>query len=724
MEEIMLQRIFLFLVLSTGLLFAQGRIIFPEPLPPKMPAIPIELTKVVANINISQDVAQIKLEQSFFNKSARQLEGEYIYSLPGIAQMDDFYLYINGRKTKGQILDSKKARAIYEEIVRKMKDPALLEYVDYGLFKASIFPIAPNETRKIELSYSQVVPFESGNYKFVLPIRQSGQGAIDNYEINLELSAGQELANIYSPSHKIEIDRENNRKIKIHFNGTNIDGSRNFILFYALSTKQINGSLLTFRPRTDRDGYFMFFANPAFGAINKRAIPKDVIFVVDVSGSMGGDKIEQAREALRFCVNVLNKNDRFEIIRFSSSVNAFSGKLQQAGKEQKKNALYFIDNLSASGGTNINEALLRALRTKKKKDGRPTSIVFLTDGLPTEGVQDIKEIVGNIQTESSNFIRLFNFGVGYDVNTWLLDKLAEESNGSSSYVQPNENIESVISALFIKISSPLLTDVKIKVNGVKIYDAYPQKLPDIFKGQRIMVTGRYSKTGKAEITLGGKENASRRSFDYSVNFAKRESDNKFIAKLWANRKVDFLLNKIRFEGENAELVQSVKNLGEEFGIITPYTSYLVQEQNDAVTNNVLAPRASAQIKARKKAMDSRGINPGIYDVLSGSFGKASASSGQRAVIASSARKSMMAEAEQDEDMLLTHKNMAGKAFSLKDGFWVEKGIDTTSTKIKNIKFMDKNYLKLLGRDKQIGKILSLGDQIIFQWEKVVYKIEK
>ena len=236
------------------------------------------------------------------------------------------------------------------------------------MFKAHIFPIAAKETRQIELTYDQVVPFESGHYKFVLPIRQSGQGAIENYEIKINLEGNQALDNIYSPSHKIEIDRINEKEVVIRFNGNNIDGSRNFMLFYSLSSSEINGSLLSFRPRTDRDGYFMFFANPAFGLANKKAIAKDVIFVMDVSGSMGGEKIEQARDALRFCINVLGKDDQFEVISFSSSVRNFSGKLQKASWETKKNALYFVDNLNSNGGTNINEALLKALSLKKSKN--------------------------------------------------------------------------------------------------------------------------------------------------------------------------------------------------------------------------------------------------------------------------------------------------------------------------------------------------------------------
>lgn len=724
-----MKKLILFIVTISNFVFAQGRIIIP-PLPdpiPKMPVIPIELTKVNAEINIQQDVAQVKLEQYFQNKSHRQLEGDYYYSLPGISQIDDFYLYINGKKTKGELLDSKKARSIYEGIVRRMKDPALLEYADYGLFRASIFPIAAGETRQIQLNYDQVVTFESGHYKFELPIRQSGQGAIENYQIKVNLKGNQTLANIYSPSHNVKIDRINGKEVVITFNNKHVDGSRNFVLFYSLANSEINGSLLSFRPRTDRDGYFMFFANPAFGLKNKKAIAKDIIFVIDVSGSMGGEKIEQARDALRFCINVLNEEDRFEIISFSSSIRTFSGKLQQANKENKNNALYFAENLNSSGGTNINEALLKGLELKRTKDSRPTSIVFLTDGLPTEGTTDVKQIVSNVQSKSKGFIRLFNFGVGYDVNTWLIDRLAKESGGYASYVKPGENIESVISGLFTKISSPLLTDTEIRVTGVEIYDVYPQKLPDIFKGQRVMVTGRYRKTGKAKFTLNGSEEGKSRKFKYDVKFAKRESDNDFIAKLWANRKVNHLLNQIRFKGENDELVQSVKNLAEEFGIVTPYTSYLVKEQEQefaaAEMNEAFAPAVVSKMRAKQRSKEAKGMGNQALQSLSSGFKDARSASGASSVMSSSKRQEVLEDVEQDEEMLFTHKNIAGKSFTLKDGIWIETGVDAKSLKIKAIKFMDKDYLDL-SKNKDLKKILALGKEVIFEWKGQIYKVEK
>ncbi|MCB9057916.1 MAG: VWA domain-containing protein [Calditrichae bacterium] len=724
----MYSKIFSFLFVFSTLLFGQGRIVIQGPeIPKDIPVNPVELTSVDANIVLEQDVAKVELQQEFLNKSNRALQGEYIYSLPGIAQVDDFYLWINGIKTKGQLLDKDKARSVYESIMRRMLDPALVEFVDYGLFRAQIFPIPAGQKRQISLSYSQVVPFEGGNYRFELPVRQSGQSVIEKYRIKIKLNSKQDLDNIYSPTHKISVDREDANSAVISFDENNTDADQNFVLFYSLSEKDINGSLITFRPRTDRDGYFMFFANPAFGKNSRQVIAKDVIFVIDVSGSMGGEKIEQAREALRFCVNVLDKNDRFEIISFSSSVHNFSGRLINADKDTKNNALYFIDNLNANGGTNINSALLKALKLKKTKDARPTSIVFLTDGLPTEGEQDVAKIVGNLQSAPGKFIRFFNFGVGYDVNTWLLDNIATESNGSVTYVKPAENIEVAISGLFTKISSPLLTDCSIDFGNIHVYDVFPEKIPDVFKGQRIMITGRYRNNGNSVIALKGRENGKNKTFEYNMNFTKSEKDNDFVSKLWANRKVNYLLNRIRFEGENQEWVTSVKELAEEFGIVTPYTSYLVTEEKNEYANLQarpdMAPMA-AQMKKQKEVRQGRGLGD-VLDLLGGSMEKdANKATGYQSVMGSAARQQVMEEAEQADELLMSRKNISGKTFILENGIWKEKDIDLKGNNIHKIKFMDPKYIELSRKNEDVRKILALGSDVLFQWDGKIYQVEK
>lgn len=729
---------FVIIMSITGALLAQGQIILPHPpeeWPPRpLASKPVYLKQVRSEVTIRERVANVKLEQIFYNPSSFRLEGEYLFPVPSGAQIYDFYLYMNGKKMAGEILDSEEASRIYRDIVRRMKDPALLEYTGGSLFRAKIFPIESRKERKIELSYTQVVSSEAGTHRFTLPIRQSGQGSIETYHLSLTLESDKPLGDIYSPSHDIEVNRQGEQQAEISFEATQLEGTRDFILYYSLSQQAVDATLLAFRPRTDRDGYFMLLASPGIQATRQTEVAKDVIFVIDVSGSMAGEKIEQARDALRYCVNTLRPDDRFEIITFSSGLESFQSRLQPVSEEHVKNARYFINNLRAAGGTNIDRALQQAFALKSQPDDRPTSLVFLTDGLPTEGETDIGRILRHVRESGKNFIRVFSFGVGYDVNTFLLDKLSQESRGSVNYVKPGENIERQVSALFAKISSPVLTDTQIDFGDLEVYDVYPQEVPDIFKGQRTMLFGRYRAAGENEFTLSGRQGESRRQFRYTISLPERELENDFIAQLWANRKVDHLLTQIRFHGESDELVESVRELGKEYGIVTPYTSYLVREEEKELTeiHRDLQSGAAAidlmRMENLRKARESRAhideenVGSSVFFEALGAVAAPSESSvGKSAVMASRLRKKM-ATTDKDMNMLLTVKRVAGKTLYLRNGIWIEHELKTEAKADLTLSFLSDAYFDFAKLHPELNRILALGNQILFEWNGKIIKV--
>ena len=715
-------------LLSLSALHAQGRLIIERP-PQNFTSNQVYLKEVTGHVNLKNGAGTVTLEQIFFNQSSHRLEGTYILPLPKNAQLSDFYLYINGKKTRGQLLDGDKARQTYERIVRSLRDPALLEYSRQNLFKARIFPVDPQKERKIELSYVQTLDFDNGVYRFTLPLRQSGQGHLEHLSLKINLHSDQPIAQIYSPSHRIKVDMQGRKKATVRVESANLAADKDFILYYSLVKSAVNATLIDFRPRTDRDGYFLLMLSPDIHQTKTKRLPKDVIFVMDISGSMSGEKIEQAREALRFCLNTLDSRDRFAIIGFSSGINAFQNRLTLADAEQKKNAAYFIDNLSANGGTNIDAALRFALNMKSSDDGRSTSIVFLTDGLPTEGETDLGRILQNVSAARKPFYRIFSFGVGYDVNTFLLDKLSEDQHGTAAYVKPGENIETEISALFAKISSPALIDAQLGFAGGDVYDIYPQTLPDLFFGQRVMVFGRYRTPGAMTVTLTGRQGVKTKRYTYRMRLEKRETENDFVSKLWANRKVAYLLQQIRFKGENPEWIASVKALGEEYGLVTPYTSYLVTEQREEL---VRAQGASApamqRIRSRQQVMEMEAQlndesvgSKTFFDALSSQPRQAAASSGKGAVMSSRILKKVAA-AERAEDMLLTVRRINDKTFYLKNGIWTEKGLDTQVVD-RSLPFLSDAYFAFLAQNPEAGKLLALGEKVIFGWKGKIYSIE-
>ncbi|MGH1365264.1 MAG: VIT domain-containing protein [Calditrichia bacterium] len=723
-------------------LSAQGRIILPWPDNPRRPVEriePVRLTKVEADVKIINGAGTVKLDQTFYNPNGRQREGQYLFMLPNESQIHDFHLYVDGEKTQGEILDKNEARRIYNNIVRGQRDPALLEYVDHRLFRASIFPFPERGERRIEMTYATVLDFSSETYRLTIPIKQSGQAIIDDYTMHIDLETDQNLGTVYSPTHTLEVKRNGNRKARIHMEAKNMEASKNFVLYYTLDTNEINANLLSFRPRTDKDGYFLMMAHPSIKLNSKRAvIPKDIIFVIDASGSMQGKKMEQAKEALQYCIRSLNSRDRFEIIRFSSSLKTFSNTLNLASSEAKQNAESFIENIGAAGGTNIDAALRKALRTKASADKRPTSVLFLTDGLPTSGETDVTQILKNVKSERRDEIRIFNFGVGFDVNTFLLDKLAADMSGSSTYVKPGENLEEAISTFYAQNSTPALTDPEIKFDLKGIYDVYPVRIPDIFLGQRVMILGRYKNSGSANARLSGEQAGKKRSFTYDVKFDHREKNNDFIATLWANHKVSHLLEDIRFNGENHELVTEVKRLGEEYGIVTPYTSYLVTEQEREISAiNARRKRgdlgtsfdgviSGAQENRQKLAEEDEEAVGGkaFYDNIASTYSDARSSSGKGAVLNSRIQKKVY-KSEKAKDVILTTKRISGKVFKLTNGVWKEQRRQLGGPQVeKEIVFLSDNYFELLDSEPKLADIFALGDSIEFTWKGTAYKIIK
>ena len=580
---------------SAGLIIIENadevRIIPPPDRPPHWPVppphwhprpihrlTPLEIRSVKATATIKEQVAQTKIEQEFYNPNPRQLEGTFILPLPKGAHLEKFRMEVNGKMADAELLSAEKAKGIYEEIVRKAKDPALLEYVGRDLLKVRIFPIEPNSTKKIEVSYAQLLKNDAGLVAYTIPLNTAKYSStpVKNFSLKLELESGTPLKTIYSPTHNVEVLRHGSKTATIGMEQAEMSGNKDFELFYSAEKSELGMSLLTYK-KAGEDGYFMLFASPGFDSGTKKNIPKDVVFVLDTSGSMSGKKLEQAKKALVFCIQNLNDEDRFEVIRFSTETEALFREMKKVSADSRKEAETFVTNLKTIGGTAINDALRTALETGDKESKRPKLIVFLTDGLPTVGDTSVDGILKTVTERSKGNTRVFAFGVGTDVNTHLLDRIAEETRAASQYVLPDEDMEVKVSSFFSKINDPVLADLALDFGDVRTSKIHPGKLPDLFKGQQLIVLGRYKESEKSKVTLSGKIGEEEKKFTESLQFEKEETKHEFIPRLWATRRVGFLLEEIRHRGENGELKEEVTQLAKQYGIVTPYTSYLVTE---------------------------------------------------------------------------------------------------------------------------------------------------
>jgi Ca-activated chloride channel family protein len=413
----------------------------------------------------------------------------------------------------------------------------LLEYAGRDVFKVRIFPIEPHSRKEVKLRYSQLLRFDSGSLSYVYPLGTEKFSAqpIRSLSLKVELNSEGPLGTIYSPSHKVEIKREGSKRALVGFEASNERPDTDFQLVFSRQEARagdLGVSLLSFRKPeagssggvAEGDGYFLLLAAPSFEAKNQKPAPKDVIFVFDSSGSMAGAKLAQAKKALGFCVENLNPEDRFEIVRFSTDAEPLFGKLVSASEEHRKRAGDFIERVKPMGGTAIADALRKALSLRESGTGSASSanpfvVVFLTDGLPTVGDTSEEGILAGIARTGGN-ARIFPFGIGSDVNTHLLDRMAENTRAFSQYVLASEDIEVKVSSFFTRIKEPALTNLRLEFSGdAKVSKLYPGELPDLFRGDQLVLVGRYSGSGKAEAHLKGMAAGEEVNFRFPVEFA-------------------------------------------------------------------------------------------------------------------------------------------------------------------------------------------------------------
>lgn len=546
------------------------------PSDPGIPPLSIVYQRV--NVQIRDQAAMTRVEQEFRNHTSRQLEAYYLFPLPAGAGVKDFSMWIDGKRIKGEVVEASRARQIYEDIVRRTKDPGLLEHMGKNLWRVRVFPVPPQGVQKIEISYSEVLGRESGIAEYIYPLKTGNQSCRTerDFTMRVELHSAAALKSVYSPSHEIGVSKDGEHKAIIGFEANGYSLDRDFHLFWTVSDRDVGLSLLTHRESPGDSGYFMLMMSPSSEPTKAQRVPRDIVFVLDTSGSMQGEKIQQAKTALEFCVKALDPADQFNLIGFATTVNEFERGLVRVNDDSIRKAVAWVKDLVASGGTAIDDALQAAL--KMRTDGsRNFTLVFLTDGLPTIGETDAKVILEKVRQRNTANTRVFVFGVGDDVNTHLLDQLAEISRAASVYVRPKENLEVKVSGFYSKISHPVLADLSLSLGNanIRLSEMYPPKLPDLFHGSQLLVLGRYSGSGHTSVKLEGKLGNDRREFVYEASLPDEKRENDFLSGLWARRKVGYLLDQIRLKGENRELVDEVIHLAKRHGIATPYTSYLV-----------------------------------------------------------------------------------------------------------------------------------------------------
>ncbi len=636
-------------------------------------------------ITAEEGLVTTAVDQEFRNDTGRPVEGTYVFPLPPGALVQGFTLWVGDEPVAAELLPADEAREIYLSYLQRNLDPALLEYVGRGAFRARVFPIGPGESRRIRLEYSELLVLEGGVYRYVYPLETERFSTVPLEEVTIDLliTSSEAIGSIYSPSHNVSVTRPDPFSAHVGYVERNTLPTANFVLYYGYTGLHVGADLITYAAG-DEDGLFLLLVvPPPLG--DEPPVPKDLVLVIDTSGSMWGEKIVQAREAAEFILRNLGPADRFGVITFSDQITPLTEGLTEASADRVVDTVAKVRTIYADGWTDIHGALTLAM-SWFAPDERPKYVLFLTDGLPTRGPTDTDTIVRDVTAANKAAARLFAFGVGYDVNTHLLDLLSQGNRGTTTYVVPGENLEGALSAFYRKIAEPALTGLSLAVAGVSVYDLYPRALPDLFYGGQIMVVGRFVGNGAAEIVVRGQRREEELALSFDREFPDSAVEAAFLPRLWASRKIGHLLNRVRLEGESEEVVEQIIALATLYGIATPYTSYLVREEE----RDMLPP-------------------PAAYAAPAGASSVGAARATQD-----------LAEAEKAVPTDLA-RDVAGRVFVLREGVWTETTY-TDDASLLEVVYLSEAYLTLLEHVQHAGPILALGEEIIFQAGEVFVRI--
>jgi Ca-activated chloride channel family protein len=560
----------------------------------------------------------------------------------------------------------------------------------------------------------------------------------DELKVTVKLNSKQGLRTIWSPSHTISTERSDNHHAKVVFDAKNSMPDKDFFLYYSVSDKDMAANVVANKAGSE-DGYYLLTLSPPVEA--KEIAGKDIVLVADTSGSMAGERMTEARKALRYIIQALSPQDRFSIVQFNTDAELFKTQLVAATPENKRAANAFIDDLEARGGTNIGGAMIGAINILEHGGaaaaaGRPGFIVMMTDGEPTVGETTIPGLLR--LSSSKRDIRIFDFGVGYDVNTRLLDRLAEEHHGTAHYIEPSESFETSLANFYNKIRKPVLTDVKIAYDGIQVKDTYPRDVKDIFAGSQVLLLGRYKGSGSANVKVTGNLNGVQKAYTFPVKFASEDLDNTYLPRMWAMRRIAHLTDVAQANGDTKEVVDEIIALSKRYGIISAYTSYLVTDPNEpASLNNLRRLRASAMQSngldrgAATGVMHARAASPSAHTQRSISMDMFAArksmpypapSVGQAAVFMAKDKESLKNEVAITADEKAGVKNVEDKTFYLHDGVWTDSAYDEkTSGKPTEVAFGSKEYFDLI-KLPGIAKYLSVGKQVVLLFNGKSYRI--
>ncbi len=584
---------------------------------------PLQHTSVTADV--TGFLSRVTVTQDFVNRSSDKVEAVYTFPLPHDAAVDDMLMEIGMRRIRGVMRRREEARQIFEQARQRGQTAALLDQERPNIFTQSVTNIAPGAKVRITLSYLQALPYEEARYEFTFPMvvgpryipgqasgsRSGGGWAPDtaqvpdasritppvtppgtraghDIDIEVRIDAGMPIRDISSPSHRIATDSREPGKAIVRLQDLATIPNKDFILRYQLASGTIGDAL--FVTRGTRGGFFALMVQPPERPAVESITPKELVFVLDTSGSMSGPPIEKAKETMRLALSGLYPHDTFNLITFAGDTHILFPEPVPATPGNLRQADSFLASRQGSGGTEMMKAIRAALQPSGEA-GKIRIVCFMTDGY----VGNDMEIVGEVRRHPN--ARVFSFGIGNSVNRFLLDRMARESRGEVDYVSLSEDGGKAARKFHERIRQPLLTDIQLDFSWLPAADVQPSRLPDLFAAKPLLVTGRFTAPARGVVRMTGRQGLRNFTRSILVEFPASEPKHEALAALWARHRVEELSAEdwggLPSGSLRPELREQITSLGLEFRIMTPFTSFIAVEEQTVheggIPRQVLVP---------------------------------------------------------------------------------------------------------------------------------------
>ena len=704
---------------------AQGRLI------PRPCTLPNPNRACIANNAIVRTSSQVRVEmvnrvlryevdETFVNNGGGLGEADYIFPLPAGSAFEDLKLSINGELVSGETMNATDARRIYEDIVRRQRDPALVEWMGAGLLRARIFPINPGEEKRVVVRFQSIAQREGDALRVDYvrgsepaqnqPTVRHVQPGDEDFEtantFSLTYEASRDYGTPYSPTHRLFTRDRGGRQV-VRAAG---DGREVTILLPLRRASEAAVSVLTHRVDSD-PGFALITITPP--AADQARQARDVTFVIDVSGSMRGEKLDQAKAAGHALLSSLTPIDRFRVIAFSTDVDAHAERFLEATTQNIRDARRFLDRLRAEGSTNISGALEEALSIRTDRRRLPL-VVFLTDGEPTVGERN-PDAIAAIAARERGEARVFTFGVSADVNSALIERLAIEGRGTAHFVRTGENVERPVSLLASRLTNPVLTNVRVTVDGVRLSRVQPSGTVDIFAGQDLVLLARYDGSGQANVRIEGQSANGRLTWSSRANFDRRTTKNAFVPRLWAAQRIGWLAAEKRRTGSR-EMDDEIRSLGERYGIPTEFSSYLVVEPGmDVGSRRVSATRADVGSVANQMVGSAAAPAPPPVAANEARFELSRQAAAQREA------KSLAAVDAMADAAGVQMKQVGTRQFVQNGNVWTDQRYVPTQRMVQ-VKAFSPLYFELVKQLNGFKEAMSLGDEVLVAGKGVAIQV--